>query len=538
MDAWLQRLYEKYPVRYGVLVLAIAMVWGAVLAVLHDVYFGARLYGLSTSQFLVVLAVGESGLAIAAVAGFVRVRSGVRVLVSWLRAGSRSREMAGQLLQSLYALPRRFVIATAIVGTALGVVPGGYLVLQYGHGLTFNDSLVTFIAGVGPVMYTVTFIWFWLEYAVRRIITDASSWVPEAAAASPRTHVGLGAKLTLGLSASTVASAELVSAFAQRRGSRGTGMTHIVAWTAGASTVYLATVAVTVALMILVPVRNLIRGTNAVSTGDYDITVPVTTDDELGTLTSSFNTMVSGLRERRRLREDNEALVADLRASRARVVAAADAERKRVERNIHDGAQQRLVALGLDLRMLEDAALGMRPDEIATGLAGARGALSAALAELRELARGLHPSILTTDGLHAALRQLAVRCAVPVQVDAPTERFDDSVENAAYFVVAEGLVNVTKYAHASQTRVIVRHDGTHLSVEVTDDGIGGARFDPGGGLTGLHDRILALDGTLTVHSPLGAGTTLYARIPVASKVLSADGRPRPRPRPTASIQRS
>ena len=216
---------------------------------------------------------------------------------------------------------------------------------------------------------------------------------------------------------------------------------------------------------------------------------------------------------------DNERLKADLRArleelrhSRRRIVEAADDARRRIERDLHDGAQQQLVSLALDLRLLR-ARLKDQPEEAATVEQLAE-KLNVALAELRELARGIHPAVLSDHGLATAIHVLVERAPVPVECDLAFEgRLPPPVEAAAYFVVAEGLTNVVKYAHATRARVSLRGSGGRLDVVVADDGVGGAHIDAGSGLRGLSDRLAALEGVLSVHSPLGEGTTLTARIP-------------------------
>jgi len=198
----------------------------------------------------------------------------------------------------------------------------------------------------------------------------------------------------------------------------------------------------------------------------------------------------------------------DLGASRARIVQAGDEERRRLERNLHDGAQQRLVSLALMLRL----ASRRHPEDEDLGRAGEE--LSHALQELRELARGIHPAVLTERGLEPALRALADRAPVPVELEfAPTSRLPGPVEAAAYYVVSEALTNVAKYAGASHVRVRVDQNGTSALIEVADDGAGGADPSGGSGLRGLADRVEALGGHLTVESPLGAGTTLRAELP-------------------------
>jgi signal transduction histidine kinase len=219
--------------------------------------------------------------------------------------------------------------------------------------------------------------------------------------------------------------------------------------------------------------------------------------------------------ENERLQAELRAQLAELRASRARIVTAGDEERRRLERDLHDGAQQRLLSLGLALHLAREE-LGPDANGASDILAEADGELRAAIDELRELAHGIHPAVLTEQGLVPALTTLAERSPVPVTiVDLPEERLPAPAESAAYFLVSEALANVAKYAQASRARVSVsRVDGCVL-VEVDDDGIGGADPSRGSGLRGLADRVQALDGRLEVTSPAGSGTHLHAEIPCA-----------------------
>ena len=205
-------------------------------------------------------------------------------------------------------------------------------------------------------------------------------------------------------------------------------------------------------------------------------------------------------------------LVVELRASRARIVEAGDAERRRLERDLHDGAQSRLVALALLLRSARNRADG----ELADLLDRAQEELGTSLEELRELARGIHPAVLTDRGLEPALEALTSRVPVPVTLEISSDgRLPEPVESAAYFVVSEALANVAKYAQATQATVAVRRANGSLTVDVTDDGVGGADATDGSGLRGLADRLAALDGTLSLESPAGRGTRLHAEIPVS-----------------------
>jgi len=205
----------------------------------------------------------------------------------------------------------------------------------------------------------------------------------------------------------------------------------------------------------------------------------------------------------------------ELRASRARLVEAGDAERRRLERDLHDGAQSRLVSLALLLRTARTRA-SAGDDELTSLLDRAQEELQTSLAELRELARGIHPAVLSERGLEPALQSLAARAPVPVELETDgRERLPGNVECATYFVVSEALANVAKYANATHATVSVRRVNGSVVVDVSDDGVGGADATHGSGLRGLADRVAALDGTLAVESPARGGTRLHAEIPCA-----------------------
>ena len=220
--------------------------------------------------------------------------------------------------------------------------------------------------------------------------------------------------------------------------------------------------------------------------------------------------------ENERLQAELRLLLEEVRSSRSRIVEAGDEERRRLERNLHDGAQQRLLGLGLALQLARGQ-LGAEANGAAELLAEAEDELHAALDELRELARGIHPAILTDQGLAAAVRSVAERSAVPVTIVAlPEGRLGEPVEAAAYFLVSEALANVAKYARASNVSVSVARRDDLAVVDIEDDGVGGADPRRGSGLRGLHDRIQALDGDLSLHSPSGRGTRIHAEIPCGS----------------------
>jgi PAS domain S-box-containing protein len=235
--------------------------------------------------------------------------------------------------------------------------------------------------------------------------------------------------------------------------------------------------------------------------------------DEPQPLPSGTEEQLAGFAELIATAVSNATARSELLASRARIVEAADEQRRRVVRDLHDGAQQGLIhaVMTLQLARARDDA----PPELSRLVADALEDTRGAIEELRELAHGLHPAILTHRGLAAAVEALADRAPLPVHTDIPEERYPDSVESAAYFITAEALTNVAKYANASTASVTATSSAGSLVLTISDDGSGGASPSPGSGLSGLHDRVSALEGTLAVDSPPGRGTRVRAEIPLA-----------------------
>jgi signal transduction histidine kinase len=225
---------------------------------------------------------------------------------------------------------------------------------------------------------------------------------------------------------------------------------------------------------------------------------------EIGTLERSFNVMANSLERDRD----------ELAASRARIVGTADETRRRIERDLHDGAQQRLVSLALELRAAQ-AAIPADLGELRADLSRLAEGLAGVIDELREFARGIHPAILAEGGLSPAVKTLARRSPVPVELELRVQaRLPDVIEVAAYYVVSEMLTNVAKHAQASVVHVEVEVIGGALRISVRDDGVGGADPARGSGLVGLKDRVEALGGRISVQSPSGEGTTVDVGLPL------------------------
>jgi signal transduction histidine kinase len=266
--------------------------------------------------------------------------------------------------------------------------------------------------------------------------------------------------------------------------------------------------------VIVRPVRRAAAMADRLAHGDLGARLPEREFGEIGLLERSFNTMAASLQDSRD----------ELAASRARIVTAADHARRRIERDLHDGIQQRLVSLLLDLRAGEAAVPPGHP-ELSGQLADLAVGLAATLDDLRELSRGIHPAILSEGGLAPALKALARRSTVPVDVTADVpRRLPESLEACAYYVVSEALTNAAKHAMASGVHVDAHIRDGLLHLAVRDDGVGGAEAGRGSGLVGLGDRVQALGGTLSVTSPPGQGTALLADLPVDRRPGSTAGR--------------
>ena len=241
--------------------------------------------------------------------------------------------------------------------------------------------------------------------------------------------------------------------------------------------------------------------------GRLDVAWTATPVDDVTGRTTSL-VLISGIDVTERKQQE-----AEIRASRSRIIAAAGEARRRLERNLHDGAQQRLVSLSVSLRLAESL-LDADPDAARKVILGSREELAAALEELRELARGIHPAVLTDQGLAAALEALAVRAPLPIEITVPPDRLPAPVEAAVYYVVSEAVTNVVKHAQATTVTVTVNADEYAVTVTIADDGVGGADPDDGTGLSGLRDRVAALDGSLHIESKRGSGTAVMAEIPL------------------------
>jgi signal transduction histidine kinase len=270
------------------------------------------------------------------------------------------------------------------------------------------------------------------------------------------------------------------------------------------------------------PLRRAAVMAGELAGGDLTVRMPETGAGEIGVLARAFNTMASSLEVSR----------AELAASRSRVVVAADETRRRIERDLHDGTQQRLVSLSLQLRLAESTVPAELEEARAT-IGGVAGELNRVIDELREISRGIHPAILSEGGLGPALRTLARRSAIPVELGSVIDhRLPEPVEVAAYYVVSEALTNAVKHADASRVNVDADVRDGSLRLSIRDDGVGGADPAEGSGLIGLRDRVEALGGTVEIDSPAGRGTCVTVELPVEPGASSPETQQPPQVRAT------
>ena len=522
----LPRLYVRFGTGYLALVLAWLGVLGLVGGAL-SVEVASRLLGQSFHPPLTLLGMVEAGVTVGCGIPFAFMWGDVRPLVGWIHegrppAGARVAWQSG-VTAVRRALPRCFglvsvgllpAVAWAVGHYGLGVVglPVAWLYTQFGIAVT-----AAYMAFVGESM-------------MRPMVEDAARAAPAGSGVrSPQVRVGQRVLLALAV---TTAFAVLVGQAVGSVGSSPTScMLGAVGLAAGVALCFTPVLIRVVTDSVVGPVRTLTAATARAAAGELEHPVPVTSDDELGVLVTSFNDMLGGLREREELRgkeaaltaalrqslEDLERRAEELRTSRARVVAAADVERRRMERDLHDGAQQRLVLLGLDLGAARRL-IGHDPAAASAAHAALQADLRRALAELRDLAHGIYSTELETEGLPAALRDAATRAALPTTLRCDgVGRHPRDAEAAIYFCCLEALQNAAKHAGSTAQAVIhLREEADRLVLEVADDGRGcdAALARAGAGQHNMADRVGALGGTVSLRSAPGSGTTVTASVPL------------------------
>ena len=508
----LGRIYDRHGTR-GLIVLGFAVVVPSI-AVQVVVVCGylARFFGISLAETVRLTAVAQ-GLAFAGLlVGTAWAWSPFRTLLRW-QGDARTTQNAPAAWRATIVLPRT---VTRISITIYAFTwASNVLFIHAGHQRAWVAIPVGLAVGVGIATFSM-FAIFAIEILTRVMAADIAPRLPaDFTSMAPR--MSLRTKAAAATPGACLFAGLLVGGFVPTSASHTVRFVVALAVSLGTAIVAvgLSRIAVRAALD---PIDDLVDAAARVRDGDLSTPVPLVSADEVGALSRGFNEMLIGLREREALRDRNVELVDELRASRERLVAAADGERRRLERDLHDGAQQRLVLLRLKLGMARhvveaDPAAGVAAiDEL-------RGEIDGALADLRDLAHGIYPAALENEGLPAALREAGERAAIPTSVDCDgAGRYAPEVEAALYFCCLEALQNAAKHAGegARATVRLAERDGV-LRLEVTDDGAGFAPADAtaSSGLQNMTDRIGALGGVLEINSAPGTGARIGATVPVA-----------------------
>ena len=499
VDAWLTRIYERLRGRY--FPWGYAVVWGIVFVVAGTtaVYIAARFEGLSFGQFWIALGWVYVSLAVALAWALWARREDDRSIADASSLAQDELAAEAAFARSL-STPRGSTRAT-LTRCLLLLPPTSALVIT---GLADRVTpLDVFEIAIGAVITILAGGWAAFGY-LELMQLPVRGILRRGALAPESTRIGLAVKLSgyivsLSLISGTGVGALIVAPRSDA------GLVEVYGLAIGVSALLLL-VSAPIILTVLMPIDRLIAGTRAVGDGDLDAEVAVTSSDELGELTASFDQMLGELRH----------ATEDLRASRARIVASADEARRKVERDLHDGAQQHLVLLDLKLGLMERAVAD--DPQARAALDEVRGDLERALAELRDLAHGIYPSVLNNDGLSPALQEAAQRAAIPTTVESNgTSRYRPELEAAVYFCCLEALQNAAKYAGDGATATVELEAQTgKLTFEVRDDGQG---FDPSlvnrtAGIQNMADRIGALGGEVSINSRPGEGTRVSGSVPI------------------------
>jgi signal transduction histidine kinase len=497
----IEALYSRWGSRVLLIAFGICFVTGLPAALLIA-EFEARFLGWSASQMFALLELWVPTLFALGVAFLFIWAEPWRTILRWRGARSRAPEETWEAIMAIRRAATR-VMVPIFLGMAGAVV---YEVHHF-HERWYALGVQTGVDYVCMIAWTLLALSI-IELMLRPMLEDVAARLPAEFHGEHRA-MSLRAKVLLPLPAVTMFAGLLVGAYANVHWN-GSARFALTAGLAFATAAVASAIQLVINRSLLSPVDDLLAATRRVRAGDLMQPVPVISTDELGLLAHSFNEMQEGLRQRETLR-------AELEASRTRIVAAADAERRRMERDLHDGAQQHLVLLHLKLgrlaRTIEDD-----PRTAATQVEELRDEVRRAQSELRDLAHGIYPQALERDGLRAALRQVVEHGPLAASLECDgIGRYSAQVEAAVYFCCREALQNATKHAGASATVEVrvAQHDGA-LRFEVVDDGVG---FDPqeagvSAGMLNMTDRVGALGGTLEVRSTPGAGTTVAGTVPV------------------------
>lgn len=515
MQDRLTQAYARYGRRYPLLVIAFATGRGAIIAIPLAMFFPMHLYAGNWGAYWRTVLVADAGLLVATLLGIAVNRRLLRPLTAWC-GGERTALLAAQVLRAAQRIPWTVTVSVFAFGVLTVVAPSTLVMLHEVDGLNAGNAAGLLLAALPVAVYIVVLGWFLLDLGLRPVVSEAVGYAVGEVPATRGLRVSIAVKLGIGLATATLIAAETIGLYGEPRGAGTRGAVRELLRAGVVSAVFLVTIGLGMALIVLGPVRDLIRGTRAVAADNLDVRIPVTSGDELGELAASFNAMVAGLRERAGLRDE-------LRASQERIVASGNLARRKVERDLHDGAQQHLVLMRLKLGLLErqcvDPQLADLVSDVATDL-------DRALHELRNLARGIYPSQLEAGGLAAALREVAVAAAIPVHIaTGALRRYPPELEAGIYFCCLEALQNAAKHAgDDAEATVHIGERAGLIEFQVRDNGRGfdtSAPTRPTGGVQNIIDRVGALGGCVAVHSGPGKGTVITGSIPISALPVSA-----------------
>lgn len=501
LERALAHVYERLGPRYvyATWLIAFGLILPAFLTVAYVLALphlpDGRLNGLEPL-------LGALALYVTAGIAWLRIgRPSARMMTAWWAAG-RPKDEALEVWRALSILSRRITTTLLVVGgpVALPLV----VVISINLEIGFDGTLAMLAAALLLGVLGGTGAYFLVEVAIRPAIRDATARIPPDFR-PPQLAFPFGAKIF----SSLLAIGVFASGFGVVLGSGDKPIDELIGPMLGVTamaSIFVIGLTLVIVRSLMTPIDDLIEATDRVTGGDLDARAPVVSDDELGVLAASFNRMVADLQRN----------AAELQASRARIIAAGNDARRRVERDLHDGAQQSLVMLNLKMGLIERKLADTNPETAAQLVIEARTDLGHALAELRDLAHGIYPQVLTSDGLHAALTAAAGSEAT-VEADA-TARYPAETEAAVYFCCLEALQNVGKHAGAGASVIVTlaEHDG-RLRFAIDDDGVGfePMRVNGSSGLQNMADRVGALGGDLEIRSEPGSGTTVAGSVPLA-----------------------
>ncbi|MHB8693961.1 MAG: sensor histidine kinase [Solirubrobacteraceae bacterium] len=521
VERMLARLYERLGSRI-VVVVAAGGLGVAFIDIQVTWLFISRFHRMSTAEFLKLDAVGNAAcMTGAASAVALSWPETISPILGW-SAEDRSAGTAARLWEVAVTSVRATTMRGCAINTALLAAVTAYGVADLGLGFwVFAPVMSVFVLAVGAAWVIIVAAG---ELVMRPMLVDIAAHLPTDFR-PPTRGLRLQTKAVAPLLVVTFYTAMLVSALTVQTDGVSNDVlrgTLVLGGTFGCVCIT-GVIFLVIAGSVLDPLDQLTDATRRVRAGDLGTPVPVVTDDDLGDLAHSFNLMLDGLRERELLRARNEELLDELRAhadelraSRARIVAAADAERRGVERDLHDCAQQHLVLLGLKLSL---ARRELEPGSpTASTLVDLSADLERALRELRDLAHGIYPAVLANEGLPAALREVAGASPIPAKMACDgAGRYREEVEAAVYFCCLEALQNVVKHAGVdAQAAITIGEQRSVLRFEVCDSGCGFevASAERSPGLQNMLDRIGALGGTLRIESTPGLGTTVTGTVPI------------------------